>query len=278
MVRITASDFDPYPGEFLKEDLEEKIYYSNMMLAMDYMAKGEPEAAQEAMRNIYLSKHDAPPNFDAFSVYRSIQRNWEELVRLTKSNRYEVRKVMERKNLSQSPIILGEHHQRFLTPDEADLIIRKTQLFSVLSDAEYDLLKSVASIKTFFDHEIVFQKGSPIQEISVILKGFVVLSTNDSEKITEAEELARLTRGDTLGESFLMHKTYSLTAIATEFTELLCISRDDMERMIEKTPSLGVKILKMLLQSSSTKLYISNQKFKEAQKYNQSLADTIFRE
>ena len=61
LVHVSPEDFDPYPGEFLKPDLDEKIYRSSMMLSSQYLANNDPDAAMEAMRNIYIAKHNAPP-------------------------------------------------------------------------------------------------------------------------------------------------------------------------------------------------------------------------
>lgn len=73
LVRVDPEDLDPYPGAFLKEDLEEKIYRSSMMLATQYLAENDPASAMEAMQNIYLAKHDAQPVFNAFRAYLDVQ-------------------------------------------------------------------------------------------------------------------------------------------------------------------------------------------------------------
>ena len=87
LVHVSPEDFDPYPGEFLKPDLEEKIYRSSMMLSAQYLAEGDSDAAMEAMRNVYLAKHDAPPVFDAFRAYLETQSQWEKLIHLVRQER-----------------------------------------------------------------------------------------------------------------------------------------------------------------------------------------------
>ena len=91
LVHVSPEDFDPYPGEFLKPDLDEKIYRSSMMLSSQYLANNDPDAAMEAMRNIYIAKHNAPPSFDAFRAYLDTQAQWERLIRLVRQERYAVR-------------------------------------------------------------------------------------------------------------------------------------------------------------------------------------------
>ena len=91
MTMISAEEFNPYPGEFLGSDLEDNIYRSNMMSAMDYISEGDSEGALEAMENIRIAKKDAAPEYNAFTRYREAQKNWIKVIRAVKENRYERR-------------------------------------------------------------------------------------------------------------------------------------------------------------------------------------------
>ena len=84
LVHVSPEDFDPYPGEFLKPDLDEKIYRSSMMLSTQYLTQGDTEGAMEAMRNIYLARYDAPPALDAFRAYLETQAQWEKVIHLVR--------------------------------------------------------------------------------------------------------------------------------------------------------------------------------------------------
>jgi len=77
---LRAEALDPYPGEFLKDDLEEKIFRSNSMLAMDYLMAGDTRGAGECMRNVHLAAHDAPPRTDPFKDLLALQKAWRELM------------------------------------------------------------------------------------------------------------------------------------------------------------------------------------------------------
>jgi hypothetical protein len=77
---LQASDLDPYPGEFLKDDLEDKIYRSNQMLAIDYIAKGDAESASECMKNIYLANAHALSNDNPYYELLRLQADWEKLM------------------------------------------------------------------------------------------------------------------------------------------------------------------------------------------------------
>ena len=56
MTRVYPNDYDPYPGCFLKEDLEEKIEKSCRLLSEEYLAQDDKQGSDEALRNITLSK------------------------------------------------------------------------------------------------------------------------------------------------------------------------------------------------------------------------------
>ncbi|MDH4219578.1 MAG: hypothetical protein OEY18_09495 [Candidatus Aminicenantes bacterium] len=77
---LQAADLDPYPGEFLKDDLEEKIFRSNQMLATDYIAKGDSTGAIECMRNIYLAHTKAIPDDNPYYKLLRLQTDWEKLM------------------------------------------------------------------------------------------------------------------------------------------------------------------------------------------------------
>jgi hypothetical protein len=80
MVQVKAEELDPYPGEFLKDDLDERIFRSNQMLAMDYLFQGDKEGLQECMNNIFLAKMEALPKKDLFQHLLELQALWKSLM------------------------------------------------------------------------------------------------------------------------------------------------------------------------------------------------------
>lgn len=79
LVKINAEDLDPYPGEFLKDDLEERIFRSNMMLAIDYVEEGDKEGALECMKNIYLTQSETLSPHDPIEGLLDLQKRWKNL-------------------------------------------------------------------------------------------------------------------------------------------------------------------------------------------------------
>jgi glycosyltransferase involved in cell wall biosynthesis len=77
MVRVKAEEFDPYPGAFLKGDLEDKIYKANQLLAIDYLREGKKKDCQEALNNILSIQS---PEIDPFENLVSLQKRWQEMM------------------------------------------------------------------------------------------------------------------------------------------------------------------------------------------------------
>lgn len=67
MTKVYPEDFDPYPGCFLRKDLEEKIEKTSELLSEEYLAQSDRQGSKEALRNITLAKTDAVPKCDPFS-------------------------------------------------------------------------------------------------------------------------------------------------------------------------------------------------------------------
>jgi hypothetical protein len=80
MKRVTAEDLNPFPGEFLKGDLEDRICHSNLMLAVDYLRQGDKRGAMECLNNIYLAKTEAAPQSNSFRNLIQLHKNWKNLM------------------------------------------------------------------------------------------------------------------------------------------------------------------------------------------------------
>lgn len=87
MVKVLAEDLDPYPGEFLKEDLEEKVFRSNQMLAVDYLNRGDHAAALECLENIALAHKGLHTGKNLFTALLRLQKKWKDLMDIFSSDR-----------------------------------------------------------------------------------------------------------------------------------------------------------------------------------------------
>ena len=92
MVHVTAEELDPYPGAFLKDDLETKARRACTVLSEYYRSDGNKIDAEESLRNIDISAYDAHPEEDAFQHIIDIKKQWETLMALT--DQQNIRSVM----------------------------------------------------------------------------------------------------------------------------------------------------------------------------------------
>ncbi len=256
MVPVTAEDFDPYPGSFLKDNLEDKIFRANTMLALEEMNTGNVEAGNEALANIYIATNSAKPTYNPFTRYKELQKQWEAVIHFVAENRYATRLIMENHNLSKVKIVRDENHVRAATNKDVQKAIRSTQGFSALNGEEVAVLSQIAMVKTYYEGEFVFQKGDANTTFNVILKGAVRLYAGGGAE--DEVDIIRLGPGDVLGESCLVYGTFSINGVAAEFTELVSITSEDLRLLIEKEPTLGVKVLQYLLATNASKLNNAN--------------------
>jgi hypothetical protein len=80
MTRLKAEDLDPYPGEFLKEDLQDRIFRSNLMLAIDYLSQGDNKGALECLNNISAAEASSNPGTNPFKNLLHLQKTWKDLM------------------------------------------------------------------------------------------------------------------------------------------------------------------------------------------------------
>ena len=257
MVMVNPEDFDPYPGEFLREDLDEKIFRSNMMLAVDYMQNGDVDGCFESLNNISISRKEAKPTFDTFSRYRLNQKLWEQICIIVAQKRYEMRFVMEEHNLSKKPIIRNERSERELSPDEMRTELSKAFDYP-MSDDFWDKLSGLFHVKTYNEGEMVFRSGDFNDTMYFLLKGELSLFSGLPEQGGEIE-IARLVKGDILGESCLTRTPFILNCRAEQFTEMLGIVNNNIITLVENDPSLGVRFYQLVLSKVVGKMRTNNQ-------------------
>jgi len=80
MVRVFPEDFDPYPGAFLKDDLEEKVEKASRTLAEQYRKERNKTGAQEAMQTVSLMREALENGQDPFDDMVRLQARWQALM------------------------------------------------------------------------------------------------------------------------------------------------------------------------------------------------------
>jgi len=83
MVLVSAEELDPYPGAFLKDDLEDKIIAECSSLATRYRTEGRESDAHEAMKNIEIAKSEAEAIGNSFHRLIRTKGLWEDMMNFT---------------------------------------------------------------------------------------------------------------------------------------------------------------------------------------------------
>ena len=93
MVTVTAEELDPYPGMFLKDDLEQKVTDACQILADTYRNDGNEEDAIETLHNIEIARTEATSKENSFLRFVELQHQWYKMMQL--SAREDVRRKLQ---------------------------------------------------------------------------------------------------------------------------------------------------------------------------------------
>lgn len=256
MSMVNANHFAPYPGDFLRDDLEDKIFRANVMLALDYISQNDLDGCKATVENIYISKYEAIPKYDTFTEYRKAQKTWEKVIAYISENRKVLRAIAEKNNLSSIEQKLLESKQEKTRPEDIVKLLSEMEEFKQFTIEELEMLQKFIEIKFYEKDQFVFKEGGKDSKLYIILRGCVriIRYTDDHEEILIAEIC---TRG-ILGETALVNDRYFVYAIADETVELLRIDERDLEVIIEQYPTMGNKLLRMFLEKLYFKLARNN--------------------
>ncbi|MFZ5449299.1 MAG: hypothetical protein ACOZFS_11745 [Thermodesulfobacteriota bacterium] len=78
-VLVSHEELKPYPGNFLDDELAMRAFLSHNLLARDYLARGDSEAARRTMENLALMdlmEHDGAP---VYQTYLDTASHWQAL-------------------------------------------------------------------------------------------------------------------------------------------------------------------------------------------------------
>jgi len=120
-------------------------------------------------------------------------------------------------------------------------------IFSFLSEEEMGLLFAYLELREWQAGEIVLKKGEPADFMGFLVVGKLAVKM---EAIFPGRFIlvAVLERGSMLGElSVVEGGGRYATVVATEKSQLLTISRENMELMLRQSPALGFKFFRRII-------------------------------
>lgn len=95
---------------------------------------------------------------------------------------------------------------------------------------------------------VLFREGDHDAFLAIVITGALEIQKNDADE--RSHVMARLGRGKMVGQmSVVDGAARSATAVASEVTELLVMSRDDFDRMCEAQPELALTFALMIAEA-----------------------------
>jgi len=88
MRMIEIEELDPYPGVFLKDNLQDRIYKTSVLLSLDYLSKKDEEGFEKSLENIGIAKYEAKPEHNPFEWYLNYNQEWQKLTAVLSDNTY----------------------------------------------------------------------------------------------------------------------------------------------------------------------------------------------
>jgi len=163
---------------------------------------------------------------------------------------------MEEHNLSRKPILRNERRERQLSSAEIIVELHKAFAFE-LSKEEWVQLSELFYVETYYEDEMVFRSGDFNNAMHFLLKGELSLFAGSRETGGEVE-LTRLGKGDILGESCMTHTPFTLNCRAVQFTEMIGINKEDIQKLVSTDPEMGVKFYQQVLTKVVEKMRNNN--------------------
>jgi len=123
------------------------------------------------------------------------------------------------------------------------VVLKTSKLFSGLLAAELQALEQTAQLTAYKAGKSIFQEGDPGDGIYIIVEGNVQITCLIGEN--QRRVLSRLGPGDFFGEmAVLDQQPRSATALAETDTQVYFILRDDLQRILTRSPGLALGLVR----------------------------------
>src|SRR6056297_2145732 len=121
-------------------------------------------------------------------------------------------------------------------------IVKEIPFFSLLTDKELELIDAIAVNKKFKKGEYIFFEGESGDKFFIIKEGQVKL--NKMIKNGDEQILNIFSNNDIIAEIVAFDKgSYPASAVTMTATEVIVFDQSELENLILKHPSIGIKLL-----------------------------------
>jgi len=271
---IKPEDFDPYPGSFMKPDLGDKIFKTNIILALNYLVDGDVEACKGTIENIYLARYDAIPHYNTFETYLSFQKEWRATLEQTKSFGDTLKNIIK-----QEQIIKFDKYQiekRKLLEKSSihkNLHLRQIEMFKSFTKKELRSIFFISEIINLIRGEYVFKAGDTDNNVYVVLQG--TLDIIKERKNSDHDILvSKIVPGDHFNEtSIFFGSKHKVSVIATSDVDLLKVNNKEFLKLLKDNCELSAKLLWIISKKLSEHLMNTTQKFSDTKDQSSDVSD-----
>ena len=124
--------------------------------------------------------------------------------------------------------------------------LKNTELFSVLEEIQLGVILSRSSIESFPQGRTIFHQGDEAHRLYVLIEGTVTLAVETGEKIDMMTSTIDK-EGAIFGMPCLLEPfRYNVTATCLKPSKVLIIAADQMIKLIEQDPKMGMEIMRKL--------------------------------
>jgi CRP/FNR family cyclic AMP-dependent transcriptional regulator len=151
-------------------------------------------------------------------------------------------------------------------------ILANNILFRNLSKGELKFIEKIIHIRKYRAGETIFRQNESGVGMYIIVKGRVDISIIDDILLEPDKEkeviVTRLEPGDFFGELSLVEEVSrrSATAVASEDTVLIGFFKPDLLEILERSPTIGVKVVFRLAEVLGRRLKETTEKISQLKK------------
>lgn len=275
---INPEDFDPYPGEFMKPDLEDKIFKTNIILALNYLADNDIASCKETIKNIYLAKYDAKPHYNTFETYLDYQKKWRIMLKETAGFGNSLKEIITRGLVTDAKDIREDrikHVMNKFNQEQHEEILNLISVdhFPDFSRKDLRFMFSHSNSEKLSKDEYVFRAHEKNNDFFIVLSGMLKVIKENSENSNELL-VTTLEKGDHFNETAIFFDfPHSVSVKAVEDSEIIVLKRETLLELLHENSELSTKILWFISRKLSERLMLTTQKFSDSKAQYSDVSD-----
>ena len=135
-------------------------------------------------------------------------------------------------------------------------LLRAVELFSGLSDEQFEKLAGVFDERAYQNGKIIFDQGDEGDRLYIVRTGIVEVVVSDGEAEQDGRTIVNLGMGQVFGEMALVDrgKRSATMRSVDDGTLVNSISREDFNNLCEKDTAIGYRIFRNIAADLSFRL------------------------